>query len=151
MIHRKASFEFLRDRGIRGPDRQRFFDATYGRNTHGRAIVLEHRHFVRAMCSFICVEDLCGPGSLQQIREYERIYNRYWFARAAVHMGGAGAQGLVRTAGVLDELRRKAVIARQRLLAVAPSSEDVLTLAELRQPTGDTLRLPALRLRRDRA
>ena len=72
MIHRKAPLEYGREYSVRGGARQRFFQTLYGSRETARAVVQGHRHYLRAMCSYLCVDRFCGGGSLQYIRDYER-------------------------------------------------------------------------------
>jgi hypothetical protein len=141
VIHRKAPFEGLRDLRIHGDARTRFFESLYGSHNCARTLLLEHHSFVRAMCSYVCVEDLCGLGTLLRIRAYERIYTRYWQARMCSSLEPAGGQAESR---LRDRLRQQVITARDLLLAREPGSDDELTLAELRRPTGDTVRMRAL-------
>jgi hypothetical protein len=79
---------------------------------------------------------------LQSIRAYERIYTRYWQARVAAHLGedvAGHGNALLR-----DYLHQKARAARELLLNRAPTTDDELTLADLRRPVGDTVRLRSL-------
>lgn len=144
MIHGKAPFECLRDMRIPDRARLRFFETMYGSGDCARTLVLEHRSFVRAMCSYVCVEDLCGLGSLQRIRAYERIYARYWQARMAARLGEDASELNRSDASLCEYLRQHVLAARSLLLDRAPGADDELTLAELRRPTGDTVRLRAL-------
>lgn len=144
MIHRKAPFEGLRDLRIHGDARTRFFETLYGSRDCARTLLLEHRSFVRAMCSYLCVEDFCGLGTLLRIRTYERIYARYWQVRVTSSLDpGMMADGQANQR-LRERLRQHVLVTRQLLLARAPGTDDELTLAELRRPTGDTVRIERL-------
>lgn len=140
-IHRKAPFECLRDLRLQGRVQRRFFESLYGSQDTSRSMVLEHRSFVSAMCSYVCVEDFCGLGTLLRIRSYERIYSRYWRARAAAILGADMLAGQRPEARPLERLRQHVLVARNLLLDSGPGTGDELTLAELRRPTGDTVRI----------
>jgi hypothetical protein len=144
MIHRKAPFEGLRDLRIHGDARIRFFESLYGSHNSARTLLLEHRSFLSAMCSYVCVEDLCGLGTLQRIRAYERIYTRYWQARVATSVVPGMTAGGQADPRLRDRLREHVLAARYLLLERAPGNDDELTLAELRRPTGDTVRMRRL-------
>jgi hypothetical protein len=92
------------------------------------------------------VEDFCGLGTLQRIREYEHIFTRYWQAQASIRLIAAPNENAVPEPPALDRWRRRMIAARQRLLASEPGPDEV-TLAELRRPTGDTVRLHTAPLR----
>lgn len=127
MIHRKAPFEFLRDRQLRGLARRRFFRIVYGQSDYERAMVREHRHYLSAMCSYLCLDRFCATGSLRRIQAYERAYTRYW--RAC----NSGCD-----ASLLRLLRQQMQDARDGVVNAKASEADEKTLEELRQPTGDT-------------
>lgn len=143
MIHLKAPFEYLREYAVRGAERQRFFQTLYGSNDYARAVVREHRNYLSAMCSYLCVDRFCGGGSLQFIRNYERRYATYWNLQAqALEREVRGESLMVEVdADVLRSLRTDVKAAREQLLDAGLSAADRLTLEELRRPTGDTVRL----------
>lgn len=139
VIHRKAPFEFLRDRQLRGAIRHAFFTSLYGEGRdYARAMVREHRGYLSAVCSYVCLDTLCGPGSLHRILAYERCYQSFWQAQAALRLG---VEHVDRDAMLVDYLRRAARAARQRLLDASPGPADEKTMEELRRPVGDTVRL----------
>jgi hypothetical protein len=142
MIHRKAPFEYLRDHELRGLSRHRFFLSMFGSSDYVRAMVREHRSYLSAMCSYLCIDSFCGPASLQRIRSYERAYTYYWQAHVTLQLKGSGA---VATAGhhaaLVQYLRREVTQARERVLNAGTSLADQQTLDELRRNTGDTVRL----------
>lgn len=151
MIHRKAPFEYMREYSVRGGARQRFFQTLYGSHDYARAVVQEHRHYLRAMCSYLCVDRFCGGGSLQYIRDYERRYANYWNLQAQAHEREVrGERMMVEVdADVLRSLRTEVKESREQLLDVGLSAADRLTLDELRRPTGDTVRLSRPRFAMD--
>lgn len=147
VIHRKAPFEFLRDHGVRGGERRQYFQGLYGRSHYARAVVLEHRHFLGAMCSYLCVERFCGTNSWQRIRHYERRYTNYWTLHSqAMARRDEDEITAAMDSAVVRSLRNEIRELREQLLGTAPSAADRYTLEELRRPTGDTVRL---RLPRD--
>lgn len=138
MVHRKAPFEFLRDRNVCGRDRHRFFDVIFGEGDFARAMVREHQTYLVSFCSFLCVERFCAPSSVNGILEYERAYTSYWQAHANYRMGLRG--DIERDVSLIQYLRDDVELARRRVLETTPSKADELTLEELRRPTGDTVR-----------
>lgn len=143
MIHLKAPFEYLRDYAVRGGARQRFFSTLFGSHDYARAVVREHRNYLSAMCSYLCVDRFCGGGSLQFIRDYERRYANYWNLQVqARERESRGETMLVEVdTDVLQSLHTEVKEAREQLLDAGLSAADRYTLEELRRPTGDTVRM----------
>jgi hypothetical protein len=143
MIHLKAPFEYLREYAVRGVERQRFFQTLFGSHDYARAVVQEHRHYLSAMCSYLCVDRFCGSGSLHHIRDYERRYATYWNLQVqALEREARGDSLMVEVdADLLRSLRTDVKQAREQLLDAGLSAADRYTLEELRRPTGDTVRL----------
>lgn len=143
MIHQKAPFEYLRDKHLRGPARHRFFHDLYGSSDYARSMVQEHRNYVVSLCSYICVDALCGEASYQRIRAYERCYTSYWQAQTSLRLA-EDADEASRDRELVEYLRRATRAARERVLDSAGNAADIKTLEELRRPTGDTVRLRGL-------
>lgn len=144
MIHRKAPFEYLRDRAVRGARRHQFFRDLYGSSDYARALVQEHRSYVSSVCSYLCVDTFCSEASLHRIRAYERCYTSFWQAQANMRMAGVGSEQAIRDRHLVDYLRRATRAAHERVLDGAGTAADQKTLEELRRPTGDTVRLRGL-------
>lgn len=144
MIHRKAPFEYLRDRDVRGARRHQFFRDLYGSSDYARALVQEHRNYVSSVCSYLCIDTFCSEASLHRIRAYERCYTSFWQALTNVRLAGAGSDQAARDRHLVDYLRRATRAAHARVLDVAGTAADEKTLEELRRPTGDTVRMRGL-------
>ena len=141
MVHRKAPFEYLRDHHVCGAARHHYFDVLYGPHDFARAMVQEHQNYLVAGCSFLCVDTLCSTSTVELLTDYEKAYTSYWQAHTATLLHATSPVAHGRQAALmqcLDENLRKA---RDRLLGAPPTRADQLTLEELRQPTGDTVRL----------
>jgi hypothetical protein len=140
MIHRKAPFEYLRDKRVFGAARQRFFHEMYGQHPFAKLVVTEHRNYLAAGASYICVDRFCSESSLRAIADYERRYTDYWRAQAARRLNDCPAGEDAPPSDLLNELRNDIVRRREKLLAAAPRA-DALTMEELLRPTGDTVRI----------
>lgn len=143
MIHRKAPFEYLRDQQVSGRERHRFFRVLYGEHDFARAVVREHRQYLTSFCSYICIDQFCGEGTLQSIRRYERLYTSYWQANTRSRLLEKTGSPQAAAAELLQYLRDEVEDARLRVLERQPNRADALTIEELRHPTGDTVRLRA--------
>src|SRR5207237_5720624 len=58
LVHRKAIFEYLRDRHVTGPRRHRVFALFYGIRDYGNAVLAEHGNYVRCSSSYLCTYHL---------------------------------------------------------------------------------------------
>jgi hypothetical protein len=143
MIHRKAPFEYLRDHHICGAARHRYFDVLYGPHDFARAMVREHQNYLVAGCSYLCVDTLCAPSTMDLIADYEKAYTSYWQAHTATLLDATRSTAHWRNAALMQCLDEDLRTARDSLLGAPPSRADQLTLEELRQPS-DTVRLGVL-------
>jgi hypothetical protein len=143
MIHRKAPFEYLRDRRVGGAARERFFSVVYGWSDFTTSVLNEHRNYLEACASYYCVDRFCAESSMRALFSYERRYAIY--LRAQVRQLDEEHCGVhTQPAAWLGHLRKDLQLQRRKLMGMSPSRADELTLEELRRPTGDTVRLTFL-------
>jgi hypothetical protein len=140
MIHRKAPFEYLREKQVVGSARHRFFQKMYGHHDFATSVVNEHRNYLVSGASYICVERFCSEASMKDIVDYERRYNSYWGAKTARLLGECSSGEEAPPPELLRELRNDLQQRHNRVLTAAPRA-DALTIEELRRPHGDTMRL----------
>jgi hypothetical protein len=151
LIHGKALFEYMRRKRIRGAVRTRLLNHFYPARGAQHAAIVEHAAYVRKECSFICsthlgetvVED---PTFLDPIQHYETLYAEYFelycetlFPRDP---SGAGCE-----LALLPLLKHQLSEWRWIILNPPESRPRLKQEREMRRPTGDTQRLPALKLR----
>ncbi len=141
MIHRKAPFEYLRDKHVCGAARHRFFHVMYGPHDFATSVVNEHRNYLAAGASYICVERFCAESSMRAITDYERSYTSYWRAHTARLLDERKTGTKAPEGGLVEQLRNELQRRRDGVLGAAPCKADALTMEELRRPTGDTVRL----------
>src|SRR4029077_5218666 len=58
LLHRRAVFEYLRDRGITGPKRHKLFALFYGCRDYTNAVLAEHGNYVRCSSSYLCTHHI---------------------------------------------------------------------------------------------
>ena len=58
-LHRKAPFEYMRDRHVTGTARRHLIQALFGTQHYAQCLVREHMAFLHSACSLICVDALC--------------------------------------------------------------------------------------------
>jgi hypothetical protein len=107
------------------------------------AVVREHRQYLTSFCSYICIDQFCGDGTLQRIHHYEKLYTSYWQTHTRSRLLARNHAPDAVGAGLLHYLRDEVEDARHRVLDTRPNRADALTIEELRHPTGDTVRLRA--------
>ena len=83
LIHRKATFEYLRDRQITGARRHRLIAQFYGVRDYANAVVAEHGNYARCSSSYLCTyhlaERLMQDAAFDEpLRLYEQWYSEYF-------------------------------------------------------------------------
>ncbi len=84
-LHRKAPFEYLRDRHVTGAARRYLIDALFGSQDYAQCLVREHLAFLSSACSFICADALCGEvlgdaAFSTALAHYQNAYTEYYRA-----------------------------------------------------------------------
>ena len=149
-LHRKAPFEYLRDRRINGPTRRRLVGALFTGQDYAQCLVREHAAFLSASCSFICADALCAD-VLQDARfcdslvHYESAYTEYYraFCDTLLEQSEGRATPMK---SLLPYLRHKLKLIREHLVAGSPQDGDFMDLQALYAAGGDTVELPQLKL-----
>jgi hypothetical protein len=148
LIHRKALFEYLRDERIRGSVRRRIIGYFHPEQDYTRSVIAEHGLYLRKACSFLCTSHVGGnvvhdPGFLDPMKCYQQLYAEYFQIFCCTHFGTDSAdtepQG-----ELLPLLKHQLEECRMAIMNPQPGTEWLMREAELRQPTGDTARLPRL-------
>jgi hypothetical protein len=150
LIHRKALFEYLRDNEVRGDVRKQIFTTFHPTYGYSHAVVAEHGMYLRKACSFLCtnhvgtevVGDAAFDGPMQ---EYERLYTEYF----SLYCGSSFAENdeeLEAQQTLLPLLKAELEAFRAGIIDPAARMARQRRDAELRRPTGDTQRMPALSL-----
>ena len=153
LIERKALFEYLRERAVRGDMRRRIVAYFHPTRGYSHAVVAEHGLYLRKACSFLCtshvgIEVVHDAGFLEPMQHYEALYREYFqlFCDANFDAeSGTQADLLPLVKYELDECRSA---------IMAPGEEQPkrqLRDLQRRSPTGDTVRLKTLTLPRDGA
>jgi hypothetical protein len=148
LIHRKALFEYLRDQQVRGDVRRRIILHFHPAQDYTRSVITEHGLYLRKACSFLCTSHVGGnivrdPGFFDPMVRYQELYAEYFQIFCRTHFGtdstDAGPQG-----ELLPLLKHQLEECRLAIMNPRPQTEWLMREAELRQPVGDTARLPRL-------
>jgi hypothetical protein len=149
MLHRKAPFEYLRERHITGPARRLLIQRLFGTQHYGRTLVREHAAYISSACSFMCADSLCGEmlgdeAFCDALSDYQTAYAEYY--RGYCDSLLADTEDAAPLQALLPYLRYQLKIIREHLLAGAPQKSDFKELQSLYARTGDTQKLPILNL-----
>src|ERR1700691_2318658 len=147
-LHRKAPFEYLRDRHVVGPTRRKLIRSLFGTQDYAQCLVREHLAFLSSACSYICVGSLCGEvlgdaAFCEALAHYETAYTEYYRAYGdsllAEHSGETAS-----VKSLLPYLRYQLKIIREHMVCGKPQHSDFATLQALYEATGDTDEMRAL-------
>jgi hypothetical protein len=151
LVHRKALFDYLRDRQLNGRKRRRLFQLFYGYRDYTNALLAEHSNYVRCSSSYVCAqylaEHLMHDEALDEpLALYEERFAQFF--RAFCDGELAETEEEKARAEPLDALRPLLKLqlaeARQAILAMPLAPERQWREVEIRKPTGETVRLRAL-------
>ena len=149
-LHRKAPFEYLRNRHITGVMRRQLIEALFGaQQSYGRALVREHEAYVSSACSLLCTDSLCGAvlGDevfCESLEKYESAYAEYYRAYCDSLLAEQAGE-VAPMSALLPYLRYQLKILRDHMLAGAHQHTIYKDLQALYDATGDTQKLPVLR------
>lgn len=149
-LHRKAPFEYLRDRHITGIARRQLIQALFGdQQTYGRALVREHEAYVSSACSLMCADSLCGvvlgdEAFCEALEKYENAYGEYYRAYCDSLLAEQAGE-IAPMSALLPYLRYQLKIIRDHMLAGAHKQTIYKDLQALYAATGDTQKVPVLR------
>jgi uncharacterized glyoxalase superfamily metalloenzyme YdcJ len=151
LVHRKATFEYLRDRHLTGARRCRLFAFFCGFRDYTNAVLAEHGNYVRCSSSYLCAhhlaEHLMQDAAFDEpLRIYEQWYSEYF--RAFCDVALAETEEEKRATAPMDALKPllkyQLAEARQAILAMPQMPAEDWREATIRKPTGDTQRLRAI-------
>jgi hypothetical protein len=149
-LHRKAPFEYLRDRHITGLQRRRLIEALFGaQRSYGRALVREHEAYVSSACSLLCADSLCSAvlgdeAFCEALAKYESAYAEYYRVYCDSLLAEQSGD-LAPMSALLPYLRYQLKIIRDHMLAGAHQHTVLKDLEALYAASGDTQKLPVLR------
>ena len=146
LIHRKALFEYLRNEQIRGSERQRIIVSFHPTQDYRQSVISEHGQYLRKACSFLCASHVGGsvvhdPGFFYPMSRYQALYAEYFQIFCSSHFGTHSADDEPQCE-LLPLLKYQLEECRTAIMNPRPESERLMREAELREPTGDTVRLP---------
>ncbi len=124
LIHRKALFEYLRDKKLRGPQRETLVQHFSPQRDYAESMRAQHLQYVRSAASYLCVghvgRDLMFDALFAEpLAEYEDLYHEYFYAHCDQII--AAATGLSVPAEMLSGMKNRVSEWRKALLALTHS------------------------------
>jgi hypothetical protein len=146
LLHGKALFQYLRQRSVRGRQRQRVMAHFRPGRSYEAAIISEHGAYLRKACSFLCASHLGtevvrDAAFLDPMQRYEELYAEY-FDLYCTSLIGDSEQASSRA--LLPLLKTQLQEYRLAILDPRAAQPFLRYEADLRRATGDTQRLRSL-------
>jgi hypothetical protein len=147
LLHGKALFQYLRKRAVRGRSREQLIGHFRPGRSYEAAIVAEHGAYLRKACSFLCANHLGAevvrdPAFLDPMQRYEELYTEYFDVYCNSLLGAADDSESQQA--LLPLLKKQLNEYRLAILDPRAAQPFLRRETDLRRPTGDTQRLPAL-------
>lgn len=153
LVHRKALYQYLRERQVTGAKRRKLFGIFYGCTDYTNAVLAEHANYVRCSSSYLCTQHLAerlmhDPALDAPLALYEEWYAEYFRAFCDVELAETEEekQAILAQEALKPLLKHRVTEARRTILGM-PLSPREWREVRIRQPTGDTQRLHALVIR----
>jgi hypothetical protein len=151
LIHGKALFEYLRRNEVRGTARTQMLNHFYPTRGYRFAIITEHSGYVRKACSYLCASHVGtgvvhDPAFLDPMEHYEHLYAEYFDLYCNTLFPKDGLESASERS-LLPLLKHQLNEWRWIILNPRESLPRVKREREIRRSTGDTQRLPHLKVR----
>jgi hypothetical protein len=151
LVHRRAFFEYLRDRHVTGAKRRRLFAIFYGCRDYANAVVSEWGNYVRCSSSYLAANYL-GSNLMEDaafdepLQLYEQWYMEYFRSYCDCELAETDAErrGRIGMNELRPLLKHRVAEARQAILAMPHHPTKDWREVEIRKPNGDTQRMAAL-------
>jgi len=151
LVHRKAMFDYLRDREITGRKRHRFFSVFYGSRDYVNAVLAEHSSYVRCSSSYLCTqylaEHLMEDYALEEpLQIYEQWHGEYFraFCDGALAETEEEKQAVAPMEVLKPLLKHQVAEARQAILQMPLKPAKHWREVQIRKSTGDTQKMRVL-------
>jgi hypothetical protein len=121
LVHRRAVFEYLRDRKITGGKRHQYIALFYGSRDYASSVVTEHGHYMRSWISASCTrvigsEILRDPAFDAPLAAYEQWYGEYFRVFCDLQLATTETVSTACEKALLPLLKERAALARERLV-----------------------------------
>ena len=151
LIHGKALFEYLRKNAVRGTERSQILQHFYPTRGYQYAVIAEHGGYLRKACSYLCANHVGSglvhdPAFLDPMQHYEDLYAEYFDLYCNTLFPAKGMESASERS-LLPLLKHQLNEWRWVILNPRQSLPRVKRESEMRRATGDTQRLPQLKVR----
>jgi hypothetical protein len=151
LMHRKALFEYLRERNVTGPKRHKLLRMFYGPREYTDSVIREHNNYVRCGSSYLCTVHI-GLQLMQDsafdepLRLYQEWYSEYFriFCDSSLAETAEEKAGTEPLEALKPLLKHQLTHARQAILAMSHDPSFRWSEVQIRKPTGDTQKLRTL-------
>jgi hypothetical protein len=150
LVHRKALFEYLRDRKIRGEVRRQTLAHFHRVRSYSDAVIAEHETYIGSACSHLCSRHIGNELARdlafgQPMLRYEQLYKDYFCSYCDAHFA-ADAVVAEQSRALLPYLKQQVYEQRRAIIELPQRRRWLMRELEIRQATGDTQRIKSLRL-----
>ncbi len=148
LIHRKALFEYLRSREVRGEVRTQIFAHFHPQQSYEHAVVSEHSVYLRKACSYLCTSYVGGEVIRDQrfqdpMRRYEELYSAYFRLYCNTYFESRDCETAAAQSALLPLLKFQLSEWRQAIMSPTMELPRLMRDTEYR-PTGDLETMPIL-------
>jgi hypothetical protein len=151
LLHRKAVFEYLQVRQLTRSQRHRLMGLFHSLKDYSASVIAEHGNYLRGATSYWCSHHLArrlmkDGAFAEPLHLYQERYTDYFRVFCDVELAETEAEKqAVEPMRLLKPLLKLQLAeARREILTMPYQPQKVWHEVEIRRPTGDTVRLPAL-------
>ena len=151
LVHRRALFEYIRERQVKGRKRLRLFALFYGNRDYTNALLTEHNNYIRCSSSYVCArhlaEHLLHDAAFDEpLQLYEQWYREYFNAYCDVELATTDEekQVLAPLEALRPLLKCRLAEAREAIAAMPQKPDREWREVQIRKPNGDTQRMRSI-------
>jgi hypothetical protein len=148
LVHRRALFEYIRERHITGARRLRLFKLFYGNRDYCNALLTEHGNYIRSSSSLVCTQHLAehlmhDAAFDEPLQLYEEWYREYFRAYCDTELAltERDKDELAPLAALRPLLKHRLAEARGAILSMPQTPDKEWHEVEIRKANGDTQRM----------
>jgi hypothetical protein len=151
LVHRRALFEYTRERQLTGVKRRRLFGLFYGCRDYTNAVLNEHGNYVRCSSSYLCTQHLAehlmqDAAFSEPLQLYEQWHQEYFanYCDCELALTPDEQETLAPLAALQPLLKHRLAEAREAIIAMPRAPDREWREVQIRKPNGDTQRMKAI-------